>query len=126
MNSTFKSLLFWLAIVVAAVAIYQLSSLQSGDDELTYSKFMGHVEAGQVSEVTFQGNKITGKLTTTEAAGKTFHTYAPPNVEGLVNDLRLKNVDIKAVDATGSPWALMLLQWAPIALLIGFFAAPRA
>jgi cell division protease FtsH len=121
MNSTFKSLLFWLAIVVAAVAIYQLSSLQSGDEELKFTEFLTKVESNQVSEVTFQGNKITGKLTTPEAAGKTFHTYTPPNYDGLVNELRLKNVTVTAVDATGSPWALMLLQWAPIALLIGFW-----
>src|SRR5262245_37794993 len=105
MNSTFKSLLFWLAIVVAAVAIYQLSSLQSSDKELKFTDFLTKVEANQVAEVTFAGNKITGKLTTPEAAGETFHTYTPPNYDGLVNELRLKNVQVTAVDATGSPWA---------------------
>ncbi|HEX5069629.1 MAG TPA: ATP-dependent zinc metalloprotease FtsH [Vicinamibacterales bacterium] len=121
MNSTFKSLLFWLAIVVAAIAIYQLSSLQGSDEELNFTDFLTRVESAQVAEVTFQGNKITGKLNTSDATGKTFHTYTPPNYDGLVNELRLKNVTVKAVDATGSPWALMLLQWAPIALLIGFW-----
>ena len=120
MNSTFKSLLFWLAIVVAAVAIYQFSSLQQSDDEFTFTEFLTKVEAGHVEEVTFAGNKISGKLTT-EASGKAFHTYAPPNVEGLVNDLRAKNVNVKAVDTAVSPWASMLLTWAPIALLIGFW-----
>ncbi len=120
MNSTFKSLLFWLAIVVAAFAIYQFSSLQQSDNELTFTKFLTEVEAGRVEEVTFAGNKISGKLTT-EASGKAFYTYAPPNVEGLVNDLRAKNVDVKAVDTAASPWASMLLTWAPIALLIGFW-----
>jgi cell division protease FtsH len=120
MNSTFKSLLFWLAIVVAAVAIYQFSSLQQSDDEFTFTEFLAKVEAGHVEEVTFSGNKISGKLTT-EANGKTFHTYAPPNYDGLMTTLLQKNVNVKAVDTAGSPWASMLLTWAPIALLIGFW-----
>jgi cell division protease FtsH len=119
MSSTLKSLVFWLAIVVAAVAIYQFSNLQQGDDELTFSKFLALVESGQVEEVTFAGNKITGK--TTAEANKTFHTYAPPGADGLMKELRDKNVDVKAVDVTASPWASMLLTWAPIALLIGFW-----
>ena len=45
MNSTFKSCLFWLAIVVAAVAIYQFSSLQQTDKALTFTDFLAKVEA---------------------------------------------------------------------------------
>jgi len=123
MNSTLKSVLFWVAIVVAGFAIYQLSSLQTSDSEYSFTDFLAKVDASPspIEEVTFAGNKITGKLNTADASAKTFHTYAPPNYEGLVNELRLKGIKVSAVDATGSPWALMLLQWAPIALLIGFW-----
>src|SRR4029453_6128644 len=118
MSSTFKSLVFWLAIVVAAVAIYQFSNMQQSEDDYTFTKFLALVDQGQVSEVTFAGNKITGKLT---AEGKAFHTYAPPGADGLMKELREKNVDVKAVDVTVSPWASRLPPWAPIALLIGFW-----
>jgi len=120
MSSTFKSLVFWLAIMVAAVAIYQFSNLQQSEEDITFTKFLAIVEAGQVEEVTFAGNKITGKQTT-ESGGKAFHTYAPPGTDGLIDRLSAKQVDVKAVDITVSPWASMLLTWAPIALLIGFW-----
>ena len=122
MNSTLKSLLFWLAIVVAAVMIYQFSSLQRDSQELTFTQFLDKVETNQVAEVVVAGNKITGKLGATgETPGQTFYTYAPPNYQGLVGDLRANKVNIKAVDSSGSPWALLLLQYAPIALMIGFW-----
>ena len=60
MNSTFKSLLFWLAIVVAAIAIYQYSSLQASDTPYSFTTFLDKVELKEIAEVTFTGNKITG------------------------------------------------------------------
>ena len=121
MNSTFKSLLFWLAIVVAAIGIYQYSILQTTDKSLTFTDFLAKVEAKQITEVTFAGNKITGKLNGTDAAVQTFHTYMPLGYEGLANELLRKEVSLNATDATSGNWAIYLLQWAPIALLIGFW-----
>ncbi|HVQ43002.1 MAG TPA: ATP-dependent metallopeptidase FtsH/Yme1/Tma family protein, partial [Vicinamibacterales bacterium] len=120
MNSTFKSLLFWLAIVVAAIGIYQYSSLQQTDKALTFTDFLAKVEAKQITKVTFTGNKITGELIGSETE-KTFHTYMPVGYEGLPNELLRKDVGINATDATSGNWAIYLLQWAPIALLIGFW-----
>src|SRR5499426_215104 len=117
MSSTFKSVVFWLAIMVAAVAIYQFSNIQTGDEEINFTEFLAKVDASQVAEVTFAGQKITGKSTD----AKTFHTYAPPGAEGLIQELRKQSVNVKAVDVTVSPWATMLLTWAPIALLLGFW-----
>src|SRR5262245_19303685 len=121
MSSTFKSLVFWLAIVVAAVAIYQFSNMQQTEEDFDFTKFLAKLEAGQIEEVTFAGNKITGKLTP-EAEGKSFHTYAPPGADGLVEELRKKNVTVKAVDVTVSPSASMRVVWAPLAVLIGFWS----
>jgi cell division protease FtsH len=121
MNSTFKSLLFWLAIVVAAIGIYQYSSLQQTDKALTFTDFLAKVEAKQITKVTFTGNKITGELTGPEPSAATFHTYMPVGYEGLPNELLRKDVTINATDATSGNWAIYLLQWAPIALLIGFW-----
>ena len=122
MNSTFKSLLFWLAIVVAAFAIYQLSNFQSSDQQLRFDQFLTYVsEPKKIDQVTFAGNKISGKLNVTPP--QTFHTYAPTGYEmfRLVDQLVLQGVKVEAVDVSASPWAVMLLQWAPIALLIGFW-----
>src|SRR5207344_3355087 len=94
MNSTFKSLLFWLAIVVAAIGIYQYSSLQNTDKPLTFTEFLANVEAKKITEVTFTGNKISGKLNAVDSAVTTFHTYMPLGYEGLANELLRKEVSI--------------------------------
>ena len=121
MNSTFKSLLFWLAIVVAAVAIYQLSNFQSSDQPLRFDDFLAKASEKKIDQVTFAGNKVTGKLNVSPP--QTFHTYIPTGYETklLIDQLMLQGVKIEAVDVSASPWAVMLLQWAPIALLIGFW-----
>jgi cell division protease FtsH len=116
-----KSLLFWLAIVVAAFAIYQASNLQPSEKELKFTEFLTEVSLKKVEEVTFSGNKITGKFVAGDPSAKAFYTYAPPNYDQLVPDLMANGVVVTAVDQASSPWALMLLQWAPIALLIGFW-----
>jgi cell division protease FtsH len=122
MNSTFKSLLFWVAIIVTVGVIYSSWNLAQTEEEYKFSDFMDRVEAGQVAEVTFTGNKISGKLNGADPTSRpTFHTYFPPNYEGLANELRARHVKVTAVDASSGGWALMLFQWAPIALIIAFW-----
>jgi cell division protease FtsH len=123
MNSTFKSLLFWLAIIVAAFAIYSYSNLQPGDSEIPFNEFQAKVDAGQVAEAVFAGNRISGKLKPGAdlAAAKSFYTYGPTQNEELVKTLIKSGAQVTFRDSQGSPWALMLIQWAPIALLIGFW-----
>ena len=41
MNSTLKSLLFWMVLVVIAALIWQFTSLRSGDDEITFTGRFG-------------------------------------------------------------------------------------
>jgi len=90
-NSTLKSVLFWVVLVVTLALIWNFSSQFPGSSvEVSYDKFLDKVEAGDVSEVTFTGNEIVGKYNTTSAdtAAKGFYTYVPPQAEGLTNKLR--------------------------------------
>jgi cell division protease FtsH len=120
MNSTLKSLLFWVVLVVIGALIWQFSaSIQHSPDEISYTEFLARVDKGDVSEVTFTGNQITGKAAGDSA--KEFSTYAPPQAEGLVARLDFKGVQIKARPETNSSWTLLLLQYAPIVLMIGFW-----
>jgi cell division protease FtsH len=121
MNSTFKSLLFWLAIIVAAFAIYQFASYPASDNDLRFDQFLTKVSEKKVQSVHFTGNKVTGKLTGGTGGTSTFHTYVPPSYDRLVDTLLLQGIEVTADDTSASPWAMMLLQWAPIALLIGFW-----
>ena len=118
MNSTTRSLLFWMVLVVVVALIWNLSSqLRNGDSPVSFSEFMQWVNTGQVDRVELTGNEITG----TDSSGQQFTTYAPPQYEGLVNTLLERDVVVDAKEAAPSPWASLLYAWAPILLIIGFW-----
>ncbi len=120
MNSTLKSLVFWMVLVVVAVGVWNFSSkFQSPSKPVPFSDFMTDVETGKVEKVTITGQEIIG---TFRADNKeTFHTYAPAQYEGLANKLIAQGILVTAKEPTQSPWAQLLYSWAPILLLIGFW-----
>ena len=118
MNSTTRSLLFWMALVVVVAVIWNLSNpFRTPSDEVAFSEFMRQVQSGQVNSVELTGNEIVG----TSTSGDLFRTYAPPQYEGLANELIDLDVQVEARAATASPWATLLYSWAPILLIIGFW-----
>ena len=124
MNSTLKSLLFWMVLIVVGVLIWQFSTgLQRNETPMPFSVFLGHVDKNEVVSVTITGNEITGQLSTSASGdGNTkFRTYAPPQYEGLGNKLWDKGIQITAKPESTSPWATLLYSWAPILLMIGFW-----
>jgi cell division protease FtsH len=128
LNSTLKSLLFWMVLVVVAVLIWNFSTtLQRGPSPIPFTTFLSHVEKGQVLDVVITGNEITGHLASDTGAGKEqFRTYVPgtsyaTHYEGLANRLQEKNVSVIGKPETTSPWATLLYSWAPILLMIGFW-----
>jgi cell division protease FtsH len=124
-NSTLKSLLFWMALVVVLALIWQFSSIvNSGGTQIAFSDFLTKVKNKEVSEVTFTGSEITGKynaVDTTSGAQKNFSTYMPPSYEGLANMLDNMGITVNARRETAGAWTTILLSWAPIILMIGFW-----
>ncbi|HEY7446905.1 MAG TPA: ATP-dependent metallopeptidase FtsH/Yme1/Tma family protein, partial [Vicinamibacterales bacterium] len=61
MNSTLKSLLFWIVLILVALLVYNFSTkLQPHDRPIQFSEFMAKVDSGEVSSVTLVGNEISG------------------------------------------------------------------
>ena len=119
MNSSVRGFAFWMALVLAAVLIWNFSTqFQTGDNVVSFSEFLQMVEAGQVETVTLTGNEVTG---TRVGSRDTFRTFAPPQYEGLVNTLVERDIAVSAKADTGSPWATLLYTWAPILLILGFW-----
>ncbi len=118
MNSTTRSLLFWMVLVVAVLMIWNVSSqFRTGDTSVSFSEFIRWVDAGQVDRVELTGSEIVGR----SSSGEQFRTYAPPQYEGLANKLIERDVVVQARAAAASPWATLLYSWAPILLIIGFW-----
>ena len=84
MNSTLKSLLFWMVLVVVGVLIWNFSTtLQNRDDEISFSQFLTDVREKKVASVTLEGNDISGELFASNGNGREkFRTYAPPSTRG--------------------------------------------
>jgi cell division protease FtsH len=124
LNSTLKSLLFWMVLIVVGVLIWNFSTtFQRSEAAMPFSTFLDHVQKQEVAAVTMTGSEITGVLKTSAGGdGSTkFRTYAPTQYEGLANELAKNGVTITAKPETTSPWATLLYSWAPILLMIGFW-----
>ena len=124
MNSTLKSLLFWMVLVVVGVLIWQFSAgFQRGPSPIAFTTFLSHVDKDEVLDVTITGNEITGNLVSNTGNGREqFRTYVPgTHYDGLANKLEQKKVTITAKPEVTSPWATLLYSWAPILLMIGFW-----
>ena len=119
MGSFGKNLALWIIIGLVLVALFQVfqgSSSRQTSTDLAFSQFLAEVEAGQVQDVTIQGNTITGHYTN----GTAFNTYAPYDPE-LVKTLRAHDVQIAAVPVEEGGLSIVgiLISWFPLLLFIG-------
>ena len=125
MNSTLKSLLFWMVLIVVGVLIWKFSTtFQRARTRWRSRRSSSASTRAKSSRVTITGNEITGVLTTVRWRRRQptkFRTYAPTQYEGLANKLDDQKVQITAKPETTSPWATLLYSWAPILLMIGFW-----
>ncbi len=116
MNSTVKTVVFWLVIVLCAVLLWQVvKSGTSGPKESTISlsQFQSDVDAGKVKEVTITGTEVHGK----ENDGSAFNTNIPQNYPDIYKSLREKNVNTTIRDNQGGSWPSWLLQLSPLILI---------
>ena len=119
MNSTAKTILFWVLILATAVLLYNVVQYTASGREqaFPFSQFLQEVERGNVKEVTIAESDVKGKLANNES----FKTVIPMKYPELINMLRDKQVVITGEKTTQSPWLAALVSWAPFLFLIGFW-----
>jgi cell division protease FtsH len=124
LNSTLRSLLFWIVLVVVGVLIWNFSTnFNRSPKQITLTEFLREVESKQVAEVEITGNDIKGRLVSPGPDGQEwFRTYAPTQFESKIGTVVSEHVPkITGKDPASSPWATVLYYWAPILLMIGFW-----
>ncbi len=117
MNSTVKTVVFWLVIVVSAFLLWTVvkqGSAGQKDKEVNFSQFMSDVDQGNVKEVTIIGMEVRGKF---QNDGSLFHTTVPANYPDMIKTLRDKGVNITIKDISNGSWPSWLLNLAPLVLL---------
>ena len=93
MNSTVKTIVFWLVIVLSAVLLWQVVKAgSSGPKEKTisFSEFLSDVDQAKVAEVTITGTEVRGKFKDDPKQG--FNTTVPANTMPCVTISRIAAV----------------------------------
>lgn len=61
MNTTVKSVVFWVAMIVLVGLVWNFSAkFQRNELTVSFTEFMQWVDTGQVARVTITGNELTG------------------------------------------------------------------
>ena len=122
MNSFGRNILFWLAIgLMLAFLLNMFKEKQMGGfskgTEMAYSDFMADARNGRISDVTIQGQKITGTFND----GNEAFRVTVPNGENIVERLEGSGIRITAKEEDPEKISALsvLLSWFPMLLLIG-------
>ncbi len=114
-----RNLALWVIIALLVFALFNLfqgSSQRNAQSMMAFSDFMSSVDAGDVRDVTMQGQNIIGHF----KDGRGFQTYAPDD-PNLVQSLTQQGVHISALpgDENSPTLFSVLVSWFPMLLLIG-------
>jgi cell division protease FtsH len=116
-NSTVKTVAFWLVIGLSALLLWEVIQQGRGgqkDKEVNFTQFLNDVNQGNVHEVTIDGQQVHGK----GRDGSAFHTTVPANYPDMFKTLNDKGVSVNIKDVNSGSWPLQLLgTWAPLILL---------
>ena len=115
MNSTVKTVVFWLVIVLAGVLLWQVvkgAGTSAKEREINYSEFMSQVDQNNVNEVTVVGSDVHGKLKA-DKTSTAFHVTVPPNYSEMYKPMRDHGVNITVKDSQGGSytWLINLLPF---------------
>jgi cell division protease FtsH len=115
-NSTVKTVAFWLVILLSGVLLWkvvQAGGSSAKESEVSFSKFMADVSHGDVGKVTISGSDVRGNYKSGNAA---FHTIVPSNYPDMYKELTDKGVEVSLKDTSGTGWPTILLNLSPLIL----------
>ncbi|HEX7831734.1 MAG TPA: ATP-dependent zinc metalloprotease FtsH [Thermoanaerobaculia bacterium] len=124
MNSTVKTALLWVVIIVLVFLLWSLFNTAKGSSEqIAYSVFQDRVNEGHVEKVTIRGDEIRGVTKSTAVGGKhEFHVTGPATLpDDLYKRLEDKRVIVEFEPQRDAPFVTALITWAPFLFLIGLW-----
>src|ERR1700683_2658922 len=126
-NSTVRTILFWLLMILLAVVLWKMASTggqTAREDEPNYTSFLANVQAGKVKYVTIalapNSAEIQGEYR--EPAGKfkgvTIANTAIPDITKVLQD---HGVLYSYKEVKNADWMTFLVNFAPLILLVLFW-----
>ena len=116
MSPFYKNLALWLVISLLVILLFNMfHQPQQSSHDASYSQFLAAVQKGDVTQVTIQGDRVSGAY----LDGRAFRTFVPRDPD-LIRTLRERGVEIQAKPEEDNPWYMnILISWFPMLLLIG-------
>ncbi|HEV2289414.1 MAG TPA: ATP-dependent zinc metalloprotease FtsH [Candidatus Acidoferrales bacterium] len=126
MNSTVKTVFFWMAMILLAVVLWEMASKggqTSRDESPSYTEFQTEVQKGNVSEVTIMLSQVSAEVDGEFRDPKAkFHVTVPKEtLSDLTKELQDKNVDVNIKEVRNNDWISMLIDTVPFILLLVIF-----
>ena len=120
MNSNFKTLIFWVVLILVAVVLFTVVRQGQGvrEEQLTFSQFLDKVQQEQVDSVTIGASDVHGLYKGRQSG---FKANIPANYPNLIDFLRQKNVPMQVDNTSSSNWISILLNATPFIVLLGFW-----
>ncbi|MEJ2042021.1 MAG: ATP-dependent zinc metalloprotease FtsH [Reinekea sp.] len=115
-----KNLILWLIIAVVLLAVFQNFDMSTGEDTMSYSRFVQQVQQDQIKSVTYAGLTIQG----TRRDGSSFETVRPDNTDDtdIINEMISHNVDVQSRrPERPSIWTQLFVASFPILIILGVF-----
>ncbi|HKV28704.1 MAG TPA: ATP-dependent zinc metalloprotease FtsH [Candidatus Acidoferrales bacterium] len=126
MNSTVKTILFWMAMILLAVLLWRMASTggQTARDQTpSYTDFQAQVEKGNVSEATIMLSSVSAEVDGELREPKTkFRVTVPKEtLSDLTKELQAKNVEVNIKEVRNNDWVSFLIDGIPFLLLLVVF-----
>jgi len=115
-NSTVKTIIFWVFIFACLVVLWEVFQKSAGtgkDSEIAWSEFLQDAQQGQVSDVTVVGSEVRGHL----RGDKAFHVTVPANYPHLFDVLDQNKVKVTVKNTDGNSWWNLLVQFSPVIVI---------
>ncbi len=122
MNSTVKTIMFWVFILICLMmlwAVVQRGTSMGKDTEIAYSDLFDKAQAGLVQDATIEGNELHGHLKATPK--DQFHTTVPPNYQDLEQALRAAKVTLNIKTPQNNILLPLLFNVGPFVVLIAIW-----
>ncbi len=115
-----KNLLLWLVVALVLLTLFTNFTRSDDPNKASYTEFISEVDRDRLSQVTFEGDTITGL----RKDGTKFTTIKPSIPDNkLLDDLLAKNVDVAFTEpSSGGIWLQVLISLLPMIFIIAFFA----
>src|SRR5450759_904403 len=124
LNSTVKTALLWVVIIVLVFLLWSLFQTTKGaSEQIAFSTFLDRVNSGNVEKVLIRGDEIRGeyKPTARDGGKREFHLTAPSNYPTMYDLLKQKQVTMEFDTPKEAPFITALITWAPVLFLVGLW-----